>query len=186
MTQHALDEMKVVNAATELAKKIGFEAVTLTKTATELSIQPQSMYRYVKNTDDLKAKVLAKNLELLVNQLYEQLIGLTGEQALAQLMTTVAFGEYTQITPHDFAGVSKYLGYQAVRKQYDRLYDMIPRLLNSLLNDKDKVRRGTQLLSDCMLGESVTSRNNENGDIELRRQDFNINVAEIITMLQVS
>ncbi|MFH5810762.1 TetR/AcrR family transcriptional regulator [Companilactobacillus sp. FL22-1] len=83
MTQHALDEMKVVNAATELAKKIGFEAVTLTKTATELSIQPQSMYRYVKNTDDLKSKVLAKNLELLVNQLYEQLIGLTGEQALA-------------------------------------------------------------------------------------------------------
>ncbi|MFH5810763.1 hypothetical protein [Companilactobacillus sp. FL22-1] len=101
-------------------------------------------------------------------------------------MTTVAFGEYTQITPHDFAGASKYLDYQAVREQYDRLYDMIPRLLNSLLNDKDKVRRGTQLLSDCMLGELVTSRNNENGDIELRRQDFNINVAEIITMLQAS
>ena len=184
MAQHALDEAQVVAAATELAKQIGFEAVTLTKTAAQLAIRPQSMYRYVKNTDDLKGKILAENMALLVNQLYEQLIGLSGEQALTQLMMTVAFSEYTQIMPHDFAGVAKYLHYDAVREQYNRLYEMIPRLLKSLISDADKIRRGTQLLADYMLGESVTSRNNENDDLTQRRADFSANIAQILAMLR--
>ena len=115
MAQHALDEAQVVAAATELAKQIGFEAVTLTKTAAQLAIRPQSMYRYVKNTDDLKGKILAENMALLVNQIYEQLIGLSGEQALTQLMMRVALVEYPQLLPPDWASVENYLHSAAVR-----------------------------------------------------------------------
>ncbi|PMD67819.1 TetR/AcrR family transcriptional regulator [Companilactobacillus nuruki] len=184
MKQRSLNEEKVVIAATELAKKDGLESVTLTKTAKSLDIQPQSMYRYVKNTTDLKAKILANNLQLLVDQLYEKLIGVSGEEALLNLVTTVAFGEYTQIMPHDFAGVSKYLEYSDVKEQYDRLYSMLPKLLKTFINDSDTIRRGTQVLADYMLGESVTSRNNNDSDQDLRKKDFLINVKNIIEMLK--
>ena len=61
---------------------------------------------------------------------------------------------------------------------------MIPRLLKSLISDADKIRRGTQLLADYMLGESVTSRNNENDDLTQRRADFSANIAQILAMLR--
>jgi len=182
MTIRNLTIEKVIDAATEIASEQGFEQITLTKTANQLNVQPQSMYRYVKNTADLKSKVLAHNLKKMVDQSYKELLGLTGTQAIKKYMTMVAFGEYTQVAPHDFANVSKYMDNSEVRYQYDRLNNLIPQLLSTFITDESRLRQLTQLLIDYMLGESVTYRNNDQDNQTQRRQDFGDNIDNILNM----
>ncbi|AVL00009.1 TetR/AcrR family transcriptional regulator [Pediococcus inopinatus] len=186
MKKRILNEERVVEAATELAAKSGFETVTLSRVAKRLDIQPQSMYRYTKNTEDLRAKVFAKSMQELVDQLYQSLIGLSGAAALIQLTYTVAFDKYSDVIPHDFAAVSKYLKYVDVATQYHRLYDMLPLYLGQLTRDAETIRRGTALLSDFMLGESVNSHDNDGNSIEVRQADFKKSVAQILMMLEES
>lgn len=180
MTNRNLTIEKVVDAAIEIAVDQGFEQITLTKTANQLNVQPQSMYRYVKNTADLKSKVLAHSLKSMVDQAYQDLLGLTGPEAVKKYMATVAFGEYTQVTPHDFASVSKYMDDADVREQYDRLNNLIPQLLATFISDEPRLHRLTQLLVDYMLGESVTYRNNDQDEPAQRRQDFEANIDDIL------
>ncbi|WP_158509290.1 TetR/AcrR family transcriptional regulator [Pediococcus damnosus] len=181
-----LNEERVLTAATELAAESGFEAITLSRVAKRLDIQPQSMYRYTKNTEDLRAKVFAKSMQELVDYLYQSLIGLSGTTALEQLTYTVAFGEYSEVIPHDFAAVSKYLKYPDVATQYNRLYAMLPLYLAQIAHDPEIIRRGTSLLSDFMLGESVNAHNNGADNIEVRQADFRKNVTQILGMLAKS
>ncbi|BAP85766.1 transcriptional regulator [Paucilactobacillus hokkaidonensis JCM 18461] len=183
MKRRILNDERVLAAAAKVAVEDSFEAVTLSNVAKKLNIQPQSMYRYAKNTEDLRAKVFAQGLKELVNQLYQVLDGLSGTAALEQLTYTVAFDEYSDAIPHDFAAVSKYLHYANVATEYSRLYDMLPKYLSQISADPTIIRRGTALLSDFMLGESVNAHNNGDNNLEERQADFKENVAAILAML---
>lgn len=183
MTPRTLNQDKVIQAAIGVAEREGFEGITLTKTAKQLGVKPQSLYRYVKNTQDLQGKVLAKNLKEMIDQVYQQLLGLSGEAAIQRYMEIIAFGEYTLIAPHDFASVAKFMTDAEVATQYDRLYSIVPTLLQPFVADADECRRMTQLLTDYSLGESVAYRNNNQASDEVRQADYRQNVAALIQMM---
>ncbi|WP_057894761.1 TetR/AcrR family transcriptional regulator [Lacticaseibacillus brantae] len=183
MTPRTLTLDKVIAAAFAVADRDGFDGITLTKTAKQLAVQPQSLYRYVKNTQDLQGKVLAQNLKTMVDQVYEQLIGLTGPAAVQRYMEMLAFGDYTLIAPHDYGSVAQYMTDPEVAKQYQRLYGILPTLLETWLPDEAVRRRANQLLADYSLGESVAYRNNNQAPDEVRRDDYRRNVAALIDLL---
>jgi|GEM_PF-2543766 len=182
MTPRTLNQEKVVAAAFAVADRDGFDGITLTKTAKQLAVQPQSLYRYVKNTQDLQGKVLAQNLQTMVDQVYQQLIGLTGGQAIQFYLEMLAFDEYTLIAPHDYSSVAKFMADPEVATQYGRLYGILPTLLDTLVTDANIKRRANQLLSDYALGESVAYRNNNQAPDDIRRQDFQANVQSLLQL----
>jgi AcrR family transcriptional regulator len=83
MTQkRTLDLDKVIAAATELIENQGLPETTMPNLAKALGVRSQSLYHYVKNRAQLLSLVAASRIRLLYQALVDQLIGLSGQDAL--------------------------------------------------------------------------------------------------------
>ena len=90
MTQkRTLDLDKVIAAATELIENQGLPETTMPNLAKALGVRSQSLYHYVKNRAQLLSLVAASRIRLLYQALVDQLIGLSGQDALLKFADIV-------------------------------------------------------------------------------------------------
>jgi AcrR family transcriptional regulator len=78
-----LDEEQVVAAAATLADEQGLEAVTLSRVARELGVQPPSLYNHVDSLDALMRLLSLRSGTLLGNSLADAVAGRAGPEAVA-------------------------------------------------------------------------------------------------------
>lgn len=87
--KRSLDLDKVIAKATELIGQKGLSATTLPNLAKELGVRSQSLYHYVSGRKQLLSLVGASRIKILSKKLVENLIGLSGEEALLKFADIV-------------------------------------------------------------------------------------------------
>ena len=80
--KRSLDLDKVIAKATEMIGQKGLSATTLPSLAKELGVRSQSLYHYVSGRKQLLSLVGASRIKILSKQLVDNLIGLSGKEAL--------------------------------------------------------------------------------------------------------
>ncbi len=80
--KRTLDLNKVLDQATQMIDEDGLAAVTMPKLAKALGIRSQSLYHYVSNRHELLSLVAARRLEFLRQKLMQEVIGLSGKEAV--------------------------------------------------------------------------------------------------------
>ncbi len=68
----------VVAKATEIVKESGFNALSYRGLARALNVQPQTLYRYVANIEELQVQVILTFLDELIQYTQSQVIGFSG------------------------------------------------------------------------------------------------------------
>lgn len=183
MKKRVLNNDLVINAALEIASKSGFKEVTITKVAKALDIQPQSMYRYAENSDDLRGKAMAKSLQNLLAYLYQHLMGETGQTALKKLAMIIVFGNQDQQLINDLGLLSEYREHPAVAEAFQGLYNLITQLLKSGIENENDLRRATQLLIDLVLGENISVHSQSAGNLQTIKEDFEANLDRVLALI---
>ncbi|WEV71151.1 TetR/AcrR family transcriptional regulator [Lactobacillus sp. ESL0785] len=87
--KRSLDLDKVIAKATELIERKGLSATTLPNLAKALGVRSQSLYHYVTGRKQLLSLVGASRIKILGKKLVENLIGLSGDQALLKFADIV-------------------------------------------------------------------------------------------------
>lgn len=77
-----LDLPTLLNAATEIADREGFEAVTLASLAQKLQIRSPSLYNHVGGLPDLRRQLAYRGLETLAARLEQEVAGQAGDDAI--------------------------------------------------------------------------------------------------------
>jgi len=178
-----LNEDLVVGAAVEVAKESGFEAVTLSRVAKKLDIQPQSMYRYADNSYDLRGKTMAKGLQELLTYLYQNLVGESGKAALKKLALIMVFGNQEQVLPINLGLLSQYREHPAVTEAFQGLYGLIIQLLKGSVQDEEELRQFAQLLIDLVLGENISVHSQSDVNQQVIRSDFESNLDRVLALI---
>lgn len=84
-----LDLNKILDQATKLINEKGLNATTLPALAKSLNVRSQSLYHYVSGRSQLLSLVGAREIRLLRHQLMNDLIGLSGKEALLKFADVV-------------------------------------------------------------------------------------------------
>ncbi|MDF7672710.1 TetR/AcrR family transcriptional regulator [Lactobacillus sp. ESL0701] len=87
--KRSLDLSKVIAKATEMIAQKGLSKMTLPNLAKELGVRSQSLYHYVSGRKQLLSLVGASRIKLLGKRLVENLIGLSGVEALLKFADIV-------------------------------------------------------------------------------------------------
>ena len=84
-----LDLDKIIDQATELISKKGLTATTLPALAKALDVRSQSLYHYVSGRKQLLSLVGARRIKILRHELMNELIGMSGRDALLKFADVV-------------------------------------------------------------------------------------------------
>lgn len=84
-----LDLDKILDQATKLIDEKGLSATTLPALAKSLNVRSQSLYHYVSGRSQLLSLVGAREIKVLRHQLVDNLIGLSGRDALLKFADIV-------------------------------------------------------------------------------------------------
>ncbi|WP_225048328.1 TetR/AcrR family transcriptional regulator [Lacticaseibacillus kribbianus] len=87
-THRRLDHAQVLEAAQQLVREEGFQALTFQHLAKRLGIRSQSLYNYYDNVDAMIEDLGATFMADLYTQLLEAATGLSGRSALAAYTAT--------------------------------------------------------------------------------------------------
>ncbi|MFC6254870.1 TetR/AcrR family transcriptional regulator [Secundilactobacillus hailunensis] len=183
MKKRILNEELVIGAAVEVAKESGFEAVTLSRVAKKLDIQPQSMYRYADNSYDLRGKTMAKGLQELLTYLYQNLVGESGKAALKKLALIMVFGNQEQALPINLGLLSQYREHPAVTEAFQGLHGLIVQLLKGSIQDEEDLRQTAQLLIDLVLGENISVHSQTKTNQKTVQVDFEKNLDRVLALV---
>lgn len=85
MPRAGLTRERLIEAACELADRDSFAALTLAALARQFEVKLASLYSHVRNSDDLKAGVALKALDLLADRADEAVAGRAGKEAVMAL-----------------------------------------------------------------------------------------------------
>lgn len=77
-----LDLNKIISQAIELIASVGLDKMTMPNLAKALGVRSQSLYHYVSGRKELLSLVGAQRIKLLHHHLVEDLMGLSGREAL--------------------------------------------------------------------------------------------------------
>lgn len=80
--RRSLDLDKIIEKATELIRDQGLASTTLPVLAKKLGVRSQSLYHYVSGRKQLLSLVGASRIKVLNHELVENLMGLSGEEAI--------------------------------------------------------------------------------------------------------
>lgn len=84
-----LDLNKIIDQATELICKKGLDETTMPALAKALNVRSQSLYHYVSGRKQLLSLVGARQIKILRHKLMDDLIGLSGQEALLKFADIV-------------------------------------------------------------------------------------------------
>lgn len=85
MPRAGLTKERLIEAACKLADRDSFAALTLAALARQFEVKLASLYSHVRNSDDLKAGVALKALDLLADRADEAVAGRAGKEAVVAL-----------------------------------------------------------------------------------------------------
>ncbi|MCE9644966.1 MAG: WHG domain-containing protein [Chloroflexi bacterium] len=96
-TRMRLDKQAVIQAAVELVNTGGMQALTLSRLAEELGIQPPSLYNHIDGLPGLQKDLAVWNARLLADRLGEAAIGKSGPDLFMHVAQ--AFRSYVKENP---------------------------------------------------------------------------------------
>ena len=85
MPRAGLDKDAVIDAASAIADKDGFEAVTLARLAADLGVRPPSLYKHVEGLDGVRRALALRGLEEANARIQRATIGKARDEALYAL-----------------------------------------------------------------------------------------------------
>ncbi|WP_125982718.1 TetR/AcrR family transcriptional regulator [Loigolactobacillus iwatensis] len=145
----------VINKALEIAQAGDFNALSYRGLARELNVQPQTLYRYVANIEELQIKVVLIFLDQLIAFVQNAVIGLSGQEAI--LAFVKAAFDFSQDN-HAFNSMLSLIG--KINKQDEILAKLmalrdIPTTIvrrNNGNEDANKVQQHVQILMSLIFG----------------------------------
>lgn len=134
--KRTLNPAQVIECASVIADREGFDAVTLTRVADELGVRQPALYRHVNGYDDLVQLLALRGREKLANALTEAAVGVSGEDAVVAIGR--AWREVVRTHPGLYAATDRYpcAGNVELEEAVERIVAIIARALGSFSIDE--------------------------------------------------
>ncbi|WP_052849534.1 TetR/AcrR family transcriptional regulator [Streptomyces avicenniae] len=115
MARTGITAERLTRTAAELADEEGFDNLTVSAVARRLGVKDPSLYAYIRNARQLKARVAALALEEMADAAAEALAGRAGKDALVAFAG--AYRAYAHRHPGRFTAARFELGGEAVAEE---------------------------------------------------------------------
>ncbi|WP_218135371.1 TetR/AcrR family transcriptional regulator [Paenibacillus sp. 276b] len=149
----SLSRELVLEQGLKISSELGFDKLTYNGLARSLSIQPQSLYRYVSNLEDLKSGVVAIYIKGLVDLIYHELLTYSGKDALRKFALCVISYSQSKLTfPEMVGGLAEFSYTEAVSQQMEHLHNILVELIKAITKDQSKIEQNEQLFLSYVLG----------------------------------
>ncbi|KWW21987.1 hypothetical protein AS888_05785 [Peribacillus simplex] len=143
----------VLEEGLKISSEMGFIKLTYNGLARSLSIQPQSMYRYVSNLEDLKSGVVAIYLKGLVELIYHELLAYSGKDALRKFAFCVISYSQSRLTfPDMVGGLAEFSDTDAVSQQMEKLHNILVEVIKPITKDESMIEQNVQIFLSYVLG----------------------------------
>lgn len=143
----------VIQKAFEIVQKGDFNDLSYRGLARELNVQPQTLYRYVANLEELQIKVVLVFLDQLIDYTQDAVIGLSGEEAiLAFARATFDFSQQNHALNSMLTLVSKIKNHDQIAAKLMELREVPTKILQRSDGDSNKLRQHVQILMSLIFG----------------------------------
>jgi len=184
MKRGTLTREIVIDQALKIVSENGFDRLTYNGLARTIGIQPQSMYRYVANINDVKSGVVAEFITRLTNSLTEKMGTDSGKIALHNFAKY--FISYTKdgiSFTEMISGLIAYRQEPLVEEALGHLREIPISLINELTSNPKMVESNSQLFLDFIIGNlSFLSMKVE--DSKRNEEIFLSNIDRIIDLIE--
>ncbi|MBC6310078.1 TetR/AcrR family transcriptional regulator [Listeria sp. FSL L7-1582] len=185
MKRRGLTREIVLEKALEITYQKGFRDLTYNGLARELSVQPQSLYRWVSNIADVKSSVLATYLGSLVDALQAELENYSGKEVLE--IFAKRFSEFVEADSIDrfnvldiLSGLTEYGHIETVNEVLLNLRELALKPVRELTKDPASAHLNELLFLNVVIGYiTLASTGLQPAD---SKQAFQENIQRIITL----
>jgi len=183
MKRGSLSRETVIEAALKIVGEIGFDQLTYNGLARSLSVQPQSLYRYVANITEVRSGVIAAYLTQLNQSIYQELLPYSGKDALRHLADYFLVYTRTGIAFTDMvSGLVSYREEPEVAAAMAQLHKLITDLIRSIMTSSEEVEQNVELFLNFMLG-AMTSLVVLHENEQTTRKLFMANIDRILELI---
>lgn len=143
----------VLNQALSLASEKGLEKLTYNGLARSLSVQPQSLYRYVENIADVKSGVVAEYVQRLTTSLYKELVPYSGKDALRRFAIYFISSTQNSMPFADMiSGLTTYGHTPQLVAEITKLRELSTTIIRSITTDESQIKANEQLFLNFIIG----------------------------------
>ena len=83
MPRQGLTRERILEKATDIINRRGYNTLTLAMLSAELHVKPPALFKHYRNFDDIKENLTLSGIKSLKQKLQDAVTGIAGEQALA-------------------------------------------------------------------------------------------------------
>ncbi|AMV60394.1 Transcriptional regulator, TetR family [Pediococcus damnosus] len=143
----------VIRKAYEIVQAGDFNDLSYRGLARELNVQPQTLYRYVANIEELQIKVVLVFLNQLIDYAQDAVIGLSGEEAILAFARAIfEFSEQNHSLNSMLTLVSKIKDHDEIVAKIMELRDIPTKILQRSSSDPSKLNQHVQILMSLIFG----------------------------------
>ncbi|GAY73987.1 TetR/AcrR family transcriptional regulator [Lentilactobacillus kosonis] len=182
VVKHAkLSKELIEDAAIKLVKEQGFDNLSYRGLARSLEVSPQSLYPYVDNLSQLEVMVIVHYLNSLIDELQDNLIGVSGREALEEYAKvfysfTKNHLEFSKV----FSAAANHPDSSSIDDQFKRMRKILEKAMHYIDADHDTIMNHITLLVTNLMGYVVMQDLNFFDQNDPLPENFESNIKVII------
>ncbi|MBP2000116.1 AcrR family transcriptional regulator [Paenibacillus shirakamiensis] len=173
----------VLKQGLKISSEQGFNQLTYNGLARSLSVQPQSLYRYAPNLENLKSGIVALYLQGLIELIYHELLAYSGKEALRRFAGCVISYSQSELRfPHMVGALTEFSHTEDVAQQVEKLHTILVQILTPITEDKSMIEQNEQLFLTYLLGHLQLMNNGIAPNKANIQQNFDRNIERLISL----
>lgn len=180
MARAGLNKEKIIEFAARKANEVGISNVRLRGLATELGVQPASLYSHVKNFDELKIGIMNYGWKQLEHNMIQDIAGVSGYEAIRVMCRS--FYSYAVQNPGIFEVMLWYNKYVSDENNNatDDMFDVLYRIFKSVNISKENAEHIIRTFRSFLQGFVMLVNNHSFGNPVSIEKSFEMSVEILI------
>ncbi|MCD7113243.1 TetR/AcrR family transcriptional regulator [Limosilactobacillus agrestis] len=150
MKRGKLSREVAISEAVKIVQEKGINGLTYNGLARALEIQPQSLYRYLKNITDAKSEVIAAIINKWINDVNNKLKQYSGKEYLKQFAIYFLNSQSDILNTEVLTALSKYNQITCVQTAIKNLHALPANVIKSITKNQNNVELNIHL-SDYLI-----------------------------------
>lgn len=180
MARMGLNKEKIIEFAARRVNEVGISNIRLRGLATELGVQPASLYSHVKNFDELKIGIMNYGWKQLEYRMIQDIAGVSGYEALRVMCKS--FYAYAVQNPGIFEVMLWYNKYVSNENNHatDDMFDVLYRIFESVNISRENAEHIIRTLRSFLQGFVMLVNNQAFGNPASIKESFELSVEILI------
>ena len=155
MKRGKLSREVAISEAVKIVQEKGINGLTYNGLARALEIQPQSLYRYLKNITDAKSEVIASIINKWVHDIEIKLKLYSGKEYLKQFAIYFLNAQSDILNTEVLTALSKYNQITCVQTAIKNLHALPANVIKSITKNKNNIELNIHLFINYLSGAAL-------------------------------